>query len=54
MHRSAAQTTTDFAFADVRRALATYLAEQGFQRDCPDPGISREESPISVIIGHVA
>jgi hypothetical protein len=52
--RYASQTTTEFAFADVRRALAKDLAEQGFGGDCPDPGKPREKSLISVIMGLVA
>jgi SRSO17 transposase len=52
--RYASQTTTEFAFADVRRALAKDLAEQGFGGDCPDPGKPGEKSLISVIMGLVA
>jgi len=52
--RYASQTTTEFAFADVRRTLAQDLAEEGFGCDCPNPDKPHGKSLISVIMGLVA
>jgi len=52
--RYASRTTREFAFADVRRALAKQLAEQGFEGDCPDADKPRGKSLISVVMRLVA
>jgi hypothetical protein len=38
--RSASENTTEFAFADARRALAKHLAHEGVGIDCQDTGKS--------------
>jgi hypothetical protein len=48
------ETTTEFAFADVRRSLARHLANEGFGIDCHDPDKSHQKPLISAVMRLVA
>ncbi|NEV65366.1 IS701 family transposase [Thiorhodococcus minor] len=52
--RYASQSTTEYAFADVRRALAKDIAEEGFGSDCPKSGKAQRKSFISEVMRLVA
>ena len=52
--RYASQSTTEYAFADARRALAKDLADEGFGMDCHDPGKPDRNSLISAVMRLVA
>ncbi len=52
--RYAAARRTEYAFADVRRALAHDLADVGFGVDCGDPGHGTQNSLIATVMGLVA
>jgi hypothetical protein len=52
--RYAAARRTEYAFADVRRALAHDLADVGFGVDCGDPGHGTRNPLIAAVMGLVA
>jgi hypothetical protein len=52
--RYASQHTTEYAFADVRRALAKQLANEGFGIDCQDTGKPDRNPLISAVMRLVA
>jgi hypothetical protein len=52
--RYAAGRRTEYAFADVRRALAHDLADVGFGVDCDDPGQGTRNPLIVAVMGLVA
>ena len=52
--RYAAARRTEYAFADVRRALAHDLADVGFGVDCGDPRHGTRNSLIATVMGLVA
>jgi len=52
--RYASQRTTEYAFADVRRALSKHLAEEGFGTGCPDSANPHRKSLIATVLGLVA
>ena len=52
--RYAAQRTTEFAFADVRRALAMTLDGEGFGLDCPPSGKPPANPLIAAVLRLVA
>ena len=52
--RYAAQRTTEFAFADVRRALAMTLDGEGFGIDCPPTGKPPKNPLIAAVLRLVA
>ena len=52
--RYAAQRTTEFAFADVRRALAMALDGEGFGIDCPPTGKPTANPLIAAVLRLVA
>jgi hypothetical protein len=52
--RYASENTTEFAFADARRALAKHLARAGFGIDCQDPGKSDKKPLIAAVMDLVA
>jgi hypothetical protein len=52
--RYASENTTEFAFADARRALAKHLARGGFGIDCQDPGKSDKKPLIAAVMDLVA
>jgi len=54
IRRYASENTTEYAFADVRRALAKDLANEGFGSDCQDPGKSDRNPLISTVMRLVA
>ena len=54
LRRYASDTTTEYAFADVRRALAKEIGRGGFGIDCHEPGKCDSKSLISVIMELVA
>jgi hypothetical protein len=54
IRRYASKNTTEYAFADVRRALAKHLANQGFGIDCQDTGKSNRIPLISTVMRLVA
>jgi hypothetical protein len=54
IRRYASDNTTEYAFADVRRALAKEIGRGGFGVDCHEPGKSDDNSLISVIMRLVA
>ena len=47
-------STTEFAFADVRRSLARHLAKEGFGIDCQDPCKPDRNPLISTVMRLVA
>jgi hypothetical protein len=54
IRRYASDTTTEYAFGDVRRALAKEIGRGGFGIHCHDPGKPDDKSLISVIMKLVA
>ena len=54
IRRYASENTTEYAFADVRRALAKQLANEGFGIDCPDPSKPDRNPLISTVMRLVA
>jgi len=54
IRRYASQNTNEYAFADVRRALARQLANEGFGIDCQDPGKPDRNPLISAVMRLVA
>ncbi len=52
--RYAAHNRTEFAFADVRRALAMTLDGEGFGLDCPPTGKPSENPLIAAVLRLVA
>ena len=52
--RYAAARRTEYAFADLRRALAHDLADVGFGVDCGDPGHGTRNPLIAAVMGLVA
>jgi hypothetical protein len=54
LRRYASEHTTEFAFADVRRALAKEIGRGGFGIDCSDAGKSSKKPLIAVIMQLVA
>jgi len=52
--RYAAGRRTEYAFADVRRALAHALADGGFRVDCGNPNHGTRNPLIAVVMGLVA
>jgi hypothetical protein len=52
--RYASENTTEFAFADARRALAKHLAREGFGIDCQDPSKSNKKPLIAAVMDLVA
>jgi hypothetical protein len=52
--RYAAGRRTEYAFADVRRALAHDLADVGFGADCGSPGHGTRKPLIATVMGLVA
>ena len=54
IRRYASENTTEYAFADVRRSLARYLAKEGFGIDCQDPGKPDRNPLISTVMRLVA
>ena len=54
IRRYASDNTTEYAFADVRRALAKDLGRGGFGIDCHERGKSDHKSLISVVMRLVA
>jgi len=50
IRRYASDNTTEYNFADVRRALANEIGRTGFGIDCRDPGKADDKSLISVIM----
>jgi hypothetical protein len=52
--RYASQHTTEYAFADVRRALAKQLANEGFGIDCQDIGKPDRNPLIAAVMRLVA
>jgi hypothetical protein len=54
IRRYASENTTEYTFADVRRALAKNLANEGFGIDCQDPGKPDRNPLISAVMRLVA
>ena len=54
IRRYASDNTTEYTFADVRRALAHEIGRTGFGIDCRDPGKADDKSLISVVMRLVA
>ena len=54
LRRYASDSTTEYAFADVRRALAKEIARGGFDIDCSESGKPSKKPLISVIMRLVA
>jgi hypothetical protein len=54
IRRYASDNTTEYTFADVRRALAHEIGRTGFGIDCRDPGKVDDKSLISVVMRLVA
>jgi len=52
--RYASASTTEFAFADVRRSLASHLGREGFGIDCQDPHKPDRNPLISAVMRLVA
>ena len=52
--RYASEHTTEYAFADVRRALAQQIAEDGFGIDCAESGKPDRKSLIAQVMRLVA
>lgn len=54
IRRYASRNTTEYAFADVRRALAKCIEKEGFGIDCHDPGKPDRNSLMSAVMRLVA
>jgi GNAT superfamily N-acetyltransferase len=54
IRRYASQTTTEYAFTDVRRSLTKQLARDGFGMDCPEHGKPDRNPLISSVMRFVA
>ena len=52
--RYATTKRTEYAFADLRRALAKELGGRGFGIDCPDPGNGTRNPLIAAVMDLVA